>query len=290
VKPPAFGYVRPETLEEALEFLADHEGAAVLAGGQSLITTLNMRLASPEYLVDINRIECLSHLTQDGDEVVVGALVRHAEVAASRLILDHVPIVAKAMEHVAHPAIRNRGTCCGSLAYADPAAEMPPCAFALDARLVLANRSERRTVAARDFFMGVYETARRQDELLIEVRFPIARPQEYFGFAELTRRHGDFALVGTAIRAQCQRRRIQALDIVVFAAVPNLLVSKAATRLAAGREWSTELVEAVASGVAEEMEPMENLQGRSETKRLQGAALLRRELNKRMAEVDRAAG
>jgi carbon-monoxide dehydrogenase medium subunit len=290
VKPPAFGYVRPETLEEALDFLADHEGSSVLAGGQSLIITLNMRLASPDYVVDINRIESLSHLAQDGDEVVVGALVRHAEVAASRLILDHVPLVAKAMENVAHPAIRNRGTCCGSLAYADPAAEMPPCAVALNAKMVLASRSERRTITARDFFLGVYETARRQDELLVEVRFPIARPQEYFGFAEVTRRHGDFALVGAAIRAQCLRRRIQALDVVVFAAVANLVVSKAATELAVGREWSAELVDAVASGVADEIEPMENLQGRAETKRLQGATLLRRELNKMMAEVDRAAG
>ena len=213
-----------------LDFLADHEGAAVLAGGQSLDHHAEHAPGQPGVcFVDINRIEQLSHLVRDGDEVVVGALVRHAEVAASPLILDHIPLVAKAMEQVAHPAdsqsrhlLRQSRLCgsgCGDAAFA----------AALNARLILANRSERRTVAARDYFLGVYETARRQDELLIEVRFPIARPQEYFGFAELTRRHGDFASSARQ-SAHNARGADRALDIVVFAAVANLVVSKAATR------------------------------------------------------------
>src|SRR5262245_15335122 len=202
MKARAFLYRRPRDLDEALSLLADHAGAQVLAGGQSLIPTLNMRLSAPEMLVDINRIDALRGVEERGGGIRIGALVRHAEVLESGLVARRVPLLAMAIPHVAHMAVRNRGTTCGSLALADPAAEMPAVAVALDAEIVLKGHGATRTVKARDFFEGLYQTARSDNELIAEVLLPAAQPDEVFGFSELSRRHGDFATVGVAARAR----------------------------------------------------------------------------------------
>jgi aerobic carbon-monoxide dehydrogenase medium subunit len=280
MKASAFAYASPTTVAGALALLGGGRDAKVLAGGQSLMPSLNMRLAAPELLVDINRIEELRGIEQRGDCIRIGALVRHAEIIASDLVKTQLPLVAQAMRHVAHPAVRNRGTTCGSIANADPAAEMPACAVALDARFVLLSRRGRREIAARQFFRGLFETERQDDELLAEVLFPIARPSERFGFDELAVRHGDFPVVGVAMRASVEQSVIAALDLVVFASETRPLLSRAVASIAVGQVWSTSLGEAIAAAAIAEMRPMDNLHGRGDTKRKQARVLIARVLDR----------
>src|SRR3954470_2690107 len=203
LKAPSFAYAKPRTLAEALELLARHgEGARILAGGQSLIPSLNMRLSSPEILIDITGLKDFSHIKVSDGRVNVGALVTHAQIEKSPEIQKRVPLLAQAIPHIAHAAIRNRGTLGGSLAFADPAAELPACAVALDARFVLASRKGERKVAAREFYTGLYETTLKPGEVLVAAEFPVQEPTERSHFSELARRHGDYAMVGLAARAK----------------------------------------------------------------------------------------
>ena len=277
MKAPAFLYRRPGDIDLALSLLAENSGGAqVLAGGQSLIPTLNMRLSSPDMLVDINRIEELRGIEDRGREVRIGALVRHAEVLESSDIAKRVPLLALAIAHVAHMAVRNRGTTCGSLALADPSAEMPAVAVALDAQIVLRSRAAARTVPARAFFEGLYQTARNDDELISEVLFPVAPADEIFGFAELSRRHGDFAVVGAAAKARRIDGGLQSLTAVIFGSEPKPLISARAADATIAVDASDRVLLDLANEIAEEMEPMENHQGRGDTKRRQAAVLLQR--------------
>lgn len=277
MKAPSFDYRRPGSIDEAMALLADHAGAAqILAGGQSLMPALNMRLSAPALLVDINRIDVLRGIEERGREIRIGALVRHAEVMDSPLIARHVPLLAQAIPHVAHMAVRNRGTTCGSLAFADPSAEMPAVAVALDARIVLQNRSGSRVVGARAFFQGLYQTARREDEMIVEALFPKAAANEVFGFAELARRHGDFAVVGAVARAAVERGQLSGLSLVLFGSEPAPLLSPTAATLVILPRTAEEELASMAARIAADMSPMENHQGRAETKRHQAAVLIRR--------------
>jgi len=197
LKPPAFTYHRPTTVTEALRTLAEvGPDGKVLAGGQSLVPVLNMRLAAPGHLVDINRLEELSYVRVSDSEVRVGALARHADTERDEAAFAAIPLLRQATAHVAHPAIRNRGTTVGSLAHADPAAELPAVLSLLAGSVVLASSSGRRTVGADDFFIGPLESAVRPDELAVEAVFP--RPPARTGTAwlEISRRRGDYALCG----------------------------------------------------------------------------------------------
>src|SRR5258708_13011019 len=177
MRAPPFLYRRPHDLDEALRLLADNAGRAqVLAGGQSLVPSLNMRLSSPDMLVDINRIGALRGIGERGDTIRIGALVRHAEVLDSSLIARKTPLLAMAIPYVAHMAVRNRGTTCGSLALADPSAEMPAVAVALNAGIVLPKRDTSRTVSARDFFQGLYQTSREDHQTVPHHLFPVPPP------------------------------------------------------------------------------------------------------------------
>ncbi len=197
MKAPPFAYLRPAELSQALDLINIYgTDARLLAGGQSLLSALNMRLAAPSVLIDINGLTELTGITLQQDRLVIGALTRHAEIERSPLIAQHVPLLALAMPHVAHPAVRNRGTIGGSLAFADPAAELPACCVALDAVMIISGRSGERRVRARDFFHGLYETALQPGEILVAVEFAIARPGERCAFRELARRQGDYAMVG----------------------------------------------------------------------------------------------
>ena len=193
MKAPAFAYAKPASLKEALELLK-HPGAKALAGGQSLIPSLNMRLSSPELLVDIGGLKELKGISLQKDILRIGALTTHAQLEQSAEVRKHVPLLAQAVPHVAHAAIRNRGTIGGSLALADPAAEYPAVAMALDAVLVTSDRR----IEAAGFFKGLYETALKPGELLTAVEFPVAKASDKSVFVELTRRHGDYAIVGLA--------------------------------------------------------------------------------------------
>jgi carbon-monoxide dehydrogenase medium subunit len=197
VKAASFAYAKPRALEEALD-LAARPNAKVLAGGQSLIPSLNMRLSSPELLVDINGLEELKGIRVDKDTVRIGALTTHAEIERSKAIQERVPLLAQAVRHIAHPAIRNRGTIGGSLALADPAAEYPACALALDATIVIQGAKGKRQVKAEKFFKGLFETDLKSGELLTAVEFRTQKKDDRSAFLEVARRQGDYATVGLA--------------------------------------------------------------------------------------------
>ncbi len=217
MKAPAFRYLRARSIAEACAMLAEHGGdARVIAGGQSLMPVLNMRLANPAALIDINPIPELSGIAIDGDTIRIGALTRYRDIEESPVIWKHVGLIAQALPFVAHAAIRNRGTIGGSLATADPAAEMPACCLALDASMIIESARGLRTVKADDFFRSTFETALAPDELLTAVEFPVQNAAWRHGFAEFSRRRGDFAIVGAALRARIDGRRIAEARFVMF--------------------------------------------------------------------------
>ena len=200
MKTNAFAYARAASVEEALSLhAAAGEGARYVAGGQSLMAALNFRLDEPTALIDISRIAALRGIAATGDTLTIGALTRHAEVLSHPLIARHTPLIAQAMHAVAHPAIRNRGTFGGSVALADPAAEMPACCLALNASMVIAGPAGQRRVPADAFFLGLYETALAPGEILTAVEIPLPDATARHGFAELARRHGDYAMTGLAL-------------------------------------------------------------------------------------------
>jgi carbon-monoxide dehydrogenase medium subunit len=275
--------MKPDTVEEALDALASIENAKVLAGGQSLIAALNLRLASPDCLVDINGLPNLSEPETDNGTIVLRSLVRHATVARSKIIAEQAPLLKLAVSHVAHPAIRNRGTTCGSIANADPASEMAACAVALNATLVLLSRKYgRREISARDFFRGIYETDCKAEELLLEVRLPIAHENEIFGFDEIARRHGDFALVGIAARASIALTKIVALDMVLFGSEPKPMLSAQAASIAQGATLTPDLIAELADAISVESDPMDGQEGGPEVRRFQTKSLVRRVLTDMM--------
>jgi aerobic carbon-monoxide dehydrogenase medium subunit len=209
MKAPQLAYARPASVAEALALLAGHgDRARVLAGGQSLVPMLNFRVAAPKILVDINRIPGLSGIDVAKDRVRIGAMTRHAELERSADIARHLPLIAAAMPHVAHPAIRNRGTFGGSCALADPAAELPACALALAATFVIAGKKGERRVPAQEFFKGLYATALAPGELLLAAEFPLPKPGCASAFGELARRHGDYAMVGVAAHGSKNKLRV----------------------------------------------------------------------------------
>lgn len=200
MKPAAFDYVRVANKREALEILAEHgEQARIIAGGQSLMAVLNMRLTQPKVLIDINHADDLYGLTVDKNRLVIGAAVRQVELMDRPTLADEVPLLAQALPWIGHFQTRNRGTVCGSVAHADPSAEIPLCLVTLGGQIVLESlKGKRREVPAVEFFQGVLTTARRPDELVSEVHFPLADPAVRYRFREVAMRHGDFALVALA--------------------------------------------------------------------------------------------
>ncbi|MFZ3581793.1 FAD binding domain-containing protein [Loktanella sp. DJP18] len=209
MKAPDFEYQRPATLAQALAALADADlDAMPLAGGQSLMPMMNFRVANPGRLVDLADLADLRGITRNGATIRIGAMTRYAELAASADVREALPLIAMALPHIAHDAIRNRGTIGGSLALADPAAEMPAIALALGATFEVAGQGGVRRIAADDFFQGYYDTALEQGELIVAIHLPVATPDHAFGFHELTQRHGDYALAGVAIARKGPDHRI----------------------------------------------------------------------------------
>lgn len=199
MKPPAFDYRRPATVEDAVGELAAHGGdAKVLAGGQSLIPMMNTRLSAPETIVDINGLNDLNYIRSENDRVAIGALTRQATVEASEVVAEHCPVIVEALEHVGHRPIRNRGTIGGNLVHADPTSELPAVAIALGADFVVRGPTGTRTVSAGDFFIGMMTTDVGSDELLVEVRFDAQAPDAGWAFEEMAPRKGDWATVGVA--------------------------------------------------------------------------------------------
>lgn len=270
MKPAAFAYAKARSLEDAIRLLGEYQGdAKLLAGGQSLIATLNMRLSHPSLLVDINGVAGLDGVRVADGTVEIGAMTRHAALERSADIARHAPLIARAMPHIAHPAIRNRGTIGGSLAYADPAAELPACLVALDGEIEIAGAGGKRTVKAGDFFKGLFETALGAHEVLTAIRIPAASSASRVGFAELARRHGDYAMVGLAAAAKQNGKGLSAVRLVYFGvgATP-VRARKAEDALAGGS-----IEDAVA---ALDLDPGDDIQATGAVKRHLAGVLLRR--------------
>ena len=277
MKSSAFDYVRARTPQQVFELLAQHgDDARVLAGGQTLLAALNMRLSAPALVVDIGALEGLRGIALQGDCLRIGALTRHVEIEESPLVAQHAPLLAQAAPHIAHRAIRNLGTFGGSLAYADPAAEWPACVLALDGTLVLHSAQGERRVAAADFFQGLYTTARRADELLVAVELPLLQADERQQFIELARRHGDYAVVGLAARALWAGGRLQKVRLAFLSLGDRpLRTPKTEDTLAGGRFGDCRLAAADAE-LRAELDPFADLTHSAASKRQIAATLLRR--------------
>ncbi len=235
MKPAPFAYKKARTLDEAVALLGEHRDARLLAGGQSLIATLNMRLSTPSLLIDINGISGLAGVAHKNGKVEIGALVRHAEAERSELIAKYAALIARAMPHIGHAAIRNRGTLGGSIAFADPAAELPACLLALDGEVDASGPQGKRTIRAQDFFKGLFETALGPQEVLTAIRVPAAGKDTRVGFAELARRHGDYAIIGLAASARADGKKLSDVRLAYFGvgATP-MRARKAEAALASG--------------------------------------------------------
>lgn len=205
MKPAPFGYAKARSVDDAVALLARYADARLIAGGQSLIASLNMRLSAPRLLIDINALDDLKQIACDGEMLTLGALVRHAEAERSVDVARHAPLIAQALPHIAHPAIRNRGTIGGSIAYADPAAELPACLLALGGAVDITGPAGRRTVKAGDFFKGLFETALEPDEIITRVSFPIPKKAAYQKFRNQASR---YALVGVFVAKRPSEIRV----------------------------------------------------------------------------------
>ena len=269
MKPAPFAYRKARSLDEAVSLLGEHADARLLAGGQSLIATLNMRLSAPSLLIDINGLGGLDRIEAKDGTVTIGALTRHTQAERSDAIARHAPLIASAMPHIAHPAIRNRGTIGGSIAFADPAAELPACLLALGGEVEASGPSGKRTVKADDFFVDLYETALRPGEMLTAIRVPAASAETRTGFAELARRHGDYAIVGLAATARAKGKGLADVRLAFFGVGNTALrARKAEAALESGD---------VDAAVAElDLAPHDDIQATGPEKKHLAGVLLRR--------------
>jgi carbon-monoxide dehydrogenase medium subunit len=257
MKPPVFDYIAATSVDMAVAALAAAGGEAkIIAGGQSLVPMLNFRLIRPTVLVDINGIADLAYIEEAGSDIRVGALTRHYQLETSATIARHFPVLSCAMTHVAHLAIRNRGTIGGSLSHADPAAELPMLALLLDASLHIASASGTRTIAARDFFLDALTVDLASTDILTEIVLPKLPPRTGWGFGEVARRHGDFALVAVAATLTVSDDAIGQARIALTGVGPTPLRAAAAEALLCGHALEASLtgraIDAVRAGIAPE--------------------------------------
>jgi len=287
MKASEFDYVCPSSVSEAAELLARYGDAAkIISGGQSLVPALNLRLLAPEILIDIGRINELRAITVEGTSIRIGALARHADLMHSPDIAAHVPLLTEAIAHVAHPAIRSRGTIGGNLAHADPASELPACMIALDATISMCGPAGDRRVAASEFFTGVYETALAADEILVGVDVPIPRAGTRFYFQEFSRRSGDFAIAGLAAQALIEGETVKDLRLVYFGIGGKPTLAPQAAARIVDRSVGTAVVEDAQSALAQDLEPHDDQQASSEMRLHLARVLLRRCMAGLMPNLD----
>ena len=268
MKPPVFDYIAATSVEGAVAALAGAGGEAkILAGGQSLVPMLNFRLLRPALLVDINRIAGLAYIKEAADHIRVGALTRHYQLETSGFIARHLPVVACAMTHVAHLAIRNRGTIGGSLSHADPAAELPMLALLLDAEFHIASPAGKRVAAARDFFLDALTVALDTAEMLTEIVLPKLPPQTGWGFEEVARRHGDFALAAAAATLTVADGAIRQARIALTGVGPTALRAAEAEAMLTGHAPDGALVDRVIDAVRSVISPETDLHASSDYRR-----------------------
>jgi len=268
MKPAAFEYIVSDSVDMAVASLAQAGGdAKIIAGGQSLVPMLNFRLLRPSVLVDINRIPDLAYVREDGNVIRVGALTRHHQLETSPLIAAHFPVLSEAMAHVAHLAIRNRGTIGGSLSHADPAAELPMMALLLDAELRIVSSAATRTVAARDFFRDALSVDLAEDEIVTEIVLPKLPPNTGWGFEEVARRSGDFALAAVAVTLALSDGRIAQARIAMTGVAPTARRVAEAERLLIGQRLDDGVGSDVIEAVRAAAEPPTDLHASSDYRR-----------------------
>ena len=290
MKASAFAYARATSLANALDLLATHgDRAKVLSGGQSLMPAMNLRLISPELIVDIGELAELRGIAAKGDTLVIGALTRHVDLLKSPEIAKHAPLLVAAIAHVAHPAIRNRGTVGGSLAHADPASELPACMLALGATIIVRGAGGERRIAASEFFTGIYETALSPQELVIAIELPIARKDSAHFFHEFARRHGDYAIAGLAAEAIVNNGRFAELRLGFFAVGDRPVLAKAAAKLI-GVDLTAAMLAAVSRSLDEELDPQEDQQASPAMRRHLAKVLLARGVAALLGRPDLNAG
>ena len=277
MKPAPFAYARPESLEDAIGLLHEHgEDARVLAGGQSLMATLNMRLSAPALLVDIGRVAGLAGIEETGDGLRIGAMTCHADVENSELVATHAPLVANAMPHIAHPAVRNRGTFGGSIAFADPAAELPACAVALGARMAIAGKAADDSDRTHSF-RGLERLSVRT-MILTAVEVPGIGAGWRSGFLEFARRQGDYAMIGLAAHVEIEDGRFGGGRLVFFGVGERPVAAVQSAALLEGESWSDALGARIAEALKEELDPFEDLNADAAMRRHLAGVLAKRVL------------
>jgi carbon-monoxide dehydrogenase medium subunit len=288
MKPPRFDYLLPVTLDEALGLLAQHgEEAKVLAGGQSLVPLLNFRLVRPAYLVDLNDIPGLDGIRVDDGQLAIGAMTRQRTAETSPVVHERCPLLAEAMPQIGHVQIRNRGTIGGSLAHADPAGELPAVVAALDGELVLRSKRGERRLPPHEFFVGYLTTATAPDELLVETRVPVTPPRTGTAFMEVSRRHGDFALVGVAATLTVDTGGVcTACAIALTGVGPTPVVARDAARALVGVKPSAEAYAEVGRRVAHALTPDSDLHASADYRKHLAGVLTRRALARAAERVD----
>ena len=290
MKASAFDYARATSVANALELLTTHgERAKVLSGGQSLLPAMNLRLLSPELIIDIGELDELRGVVVKEGVITIGALTRHADLLKSPEIAAHAPLLTDAVAHVAHPAIRNRGTIGGSLAHADPASELPACMLTLGATMIARGPNGERRIAASEFFAGIYETALEPQELLVAVEVPVPPKKSTHFFHEFARRHGDYAIVGLAAQALVRDGRFADLRLGFFAVGDRPLLATSAGKLVDVAITSTVLSEAF-SALDDELDPLEDQQATPAMRRHLAKVLLARCVSSLLGRPDLSAG
>jgi carbon-monoxide dehydrogenase medium subunit len=287
VKPPPFDYVRPETIEEVLAVLAEEGGdAKILAGGQSLMPLLNFRMLRPAMLIDINHVRELAGVAEQNGALRVGALTRHHRLETSPVVQERFPVLSAAMAHVAHLAIRNRGTIGGSLSHADPAAELPMMALLLDAELHVRSRRGDRAIPARDFFVGPLTTVLEDDELVTQVLLPDLPPGCAWGFEEFSQRMGDFAIVAVAALVKLDDGKISELRLALMGVDETPVRLREIEKDVVGEMLSPALAASISQLASEAVKPPTDLKASSEYRGHLVRALTKRILNQAAGRLD----
>jgi len=284
LKAAAFDYVKPRSLDQVISLLQEHgDDARLLAGGQSLLASLNMRLSEPRLLVDITGLDALRGISVQGGMLRIGALATHTEIEGSPLIAQAAPLLAAAAPHIAHRAIRNAGTWGGSIAHADPAAEWPACLLALGGTVVARGPKGERRIAADDFFQGLYATALEADEVLVAAEIPLATAENWFAFDELARRRGDYAIVGMAITGRRRGGVLADTRIVLMGVDSTPLRARRTEALLNGKTVDAAIAATAAASLRAEIEPLPDLTNSPGTKRHLAGVLLQRLLTRACA-------
>jgi aerobic carbon-monoxide dehydrogenase medium subunit len=281
MKAPPFGYVRANSLNQAFQLWSEAgPEAKLLAGGQSLIATLAFRLSEPNLLIDISRLAELKGISSTANAVRVGALTTQRELAGNETLRRQVPLLSQAVPLIAHPAVRNRGTLGGSLAYADPAAELPACCVALEASIIARSARRERRILAADFFRGLYATALEPNELIAAVEFPLPQPGDKSTILEVARRTGDYAMAGIVARAVVAGGLLMAPRIVFFALGEVPVLAAGAMAALAGKPPDRNSIAAAQAALADDLDPPADLNGDAAMKRQLARALLSRAVHR----------